>query len=142
MLADYDIVVDATDNLLTRYIINDSSVILNKPMVHGAVFNSEGQVSVFNYRGGATYRCYNPYSDQENFMNPLPADSGLFGALTGMTGALMANEVIKIITETGEILSGRMLIFNILTCSFRSLGIKNIPENHLIRTLGEMPGIS
>ena len=60
LLKNFDIIVDATDNFDTRYIINDSCVILNKPMVHGSIFKYEGLVSVFNYKGGATYRCYNP----------------------------------------------------------------------------------
>ena len=60
VLKNFDIIVDATDNLETRYIINDSCVILNKPMVHGAIYKYEGIVSVFNYKGGPTYRCYNP----------------------------------------------------------------------------------
>ena len=61
ILKNFDVVVDATDNFETRYIINDSCIILNKPMVHGAIYKFEGQVSVFNYNGGATYRCFNPY---------------------------------------------------------------------------------
>ena len=72
VIKDFDIVVDATDNYETRYIINDSCVILNKPMVHGAVYKYEGQVSVFNYLGGPTYRCYNPQIKDQNFKNPQP----------------------------------------------------------------------
>jgi sulfur-carrier protein adenylyltransferase/sulfurtransferase len=134
-LKDFDIIVDATDNLTARYIINDSCVILDKPMVHGAIYKYEGQVSVFNYQGGPTYRCYNPYDNNETFKNPLPADVGLLGVLPGITGTFMANEVIKIITETGNILSGKVLTFNISDYSFNILEITNIPENHNITRL-------
>jgi adenylyltransferase/sulfurtransferase len=135
IIKDYDVIVDATDNLETRYLINDSCVILNKPMVHGAIYKSEGQVSVFNYNGGPTYRCYNPASDLTDFLNPLPANVGLLGVLPGITGTLMANEVLKIITQTGNVLSGKMLLFNISDNSFHTIRIKNIPENHNIREL-------
>lgn len=131
----YDVIVDATDNLETRYLINDSCVILNKPMVHGAIYKSEGQISVFNYNGGPTYRCYNPAPDHMDFKNPLPADVGLLGVLPGITGTFMANEVLKIITQTGNVLSGRMLLFNISDNSFHIMRIKNIPENHNIKDL-------
>jgi sulfur-carrier protein adenylyltransferase/sulfurtransferase len=131
----FDIVVDATDNFEVRYIINDSCVILNKPMIHGAIFKYEGQVSVFNYKGGATYRCFNPNDKKSNYKNPKPADVGLFGVLPGITGTIMANEVIKIITGVGDILSGKLLIFNISDYSLHIIKIKNIPENHNILEL-------
>jgi len=137
ILKDFDVIVDATDNLESRYIINDSCVILGKPMIHGAIYKYEGQVSVFNYRGGPTYRCYNPYHKNETFKNPLPADVGLLGVLPGLTGTFMANEVIKIITETGNILSGKILIFNIYNYAFNILEITNIPENHYIKKLDD-----
>ncbi len=135
ILEKFDVVVDASDNFETRYIINDSCIILNKPMVHGAIYKFEGQVSVFNYNGGATYRCFNPYSETGDFKILLPDEVGLFGVLPGMAGTLMANEVIKIITGKGNILSGKLLLFNILTNSFQILNIKNLPENHNIREL-------
>jgi sulfur-carrier protein adenylyltransferase/sulfurtransferase len=135
ILKGYDVIVDATDNFMARYIINDSCVILGKPMVHGAIYKYEGQVSVFNYRGGPTYRCYNPYYKNETFKNPLPADVGLLGVLPGITGTIMANEVIKIITETGKILSGTVLLFNIYDYSFNFLEVADIPENHNIARL-------
>src|SRR4030042_7083925 len=141
ILKDFDVIVDATDNLETRYVINDTCIILGKPMVHGAIYKFEGEVSVFNYNGGPTYRCFNPYRDTVNFKNPAPADVGLMGVLAGTTGTLMATEAKKIITGTGNILSGKVLIFNILNHSFRKLRIKNIPENHDIRELGGFPGI-
>jgi adenylyltransferase/sulfurtransferase len=134
---EFDIIIDATDNYETRYTINDACIVLNKPMVHGAVYKYEGQVSVFNYNGGPTYRCYHPeYTElPPSFINPKPADVGLFGVLPGITGTFMASEVIKIVTGTGSILSGKILIFNIMNNSFRTITVKNIPENHNIENL-------
>jgi len=136
VFADFDIIVDATDNYSSRYLINDTCVILTKPMVHGAIYKYEGQVSVFNYRQGPTYRCYNPKVTGD-FRNPVPADTGLLGVLPGMTGTIMANEVIKIITGSGNVLSGKMLIFNIFDYIFKFLEITCITENHNITKLND-----
>jgi molybdopterin/thiamine biosynthesis adenylyltransferase len=135
IIKQFDIVVDATDNYAVRYIINDTCIILNKPMVHGAIFKFEGQISVFNFNGGPTYRCYNPFDKTADYKNPVPSDIGLMGVLPGITGTIMANEVIKIITGIGMILSGKLLIFNLLDYSFHTINIENIPENHNIREL-------
>lgn len=133
ILSEYDIIVDATDNLEVRYVINDACVILGKPMIHGAIYKYEGVISVFNYNGGPTYRCYNPQPGNREFKNPKPLSVGLFGVLPGITGTYMANEVIKIITGTGDILSGKVLLINILTNTFKIFTVKNVPENHKIK---------
>jgi sulfur-carrier protein adenylyltransferase/sulfurtransferase len=135
ILKDFDIIVDATDNFDTRYIINDSCVILNKPMVHGSIYKYEGMVSVFNYKGGATYRCFNPGKWNKDNKNPMASQVGLFGVLPGIIGTYMANEVIKVITETGEILSGRIFFIDISNNTCRTITLKNIPENHNIKDL-------
>ena len=137
VLKDFKIIVDATDNFQTRYLINDSCVILGIPMVHGAIYKYEGEVSVFNYQGGPTYRCYNPEIKDQNYKNPQPDESGLLGVLPGITGSIMANEVIKIITGSGNVLAGKVLIFNIYDYSFHIMEIINIPENHIITRLDE-----
>jgi len=129
IIRDFDIIIDATDNYETRYIINDACVILGKPMVHGSIYKYEGQVSVFNFNGGPTYRCYNPFDKSKTAGNPKPANVGLMGVLPGITGTYMANEVIKICTGTGDVLSGKILIFNIMNNSFRTVIIKSNPEN-------------
>ncbi len=129
-IKNFDVIVDATDNLEARYVINDSCVILNKPMVHGSIYKYEGMVSVFNYKGGPTYRCFNPSTVKKESRNPLPAQVGLFGVLPGIAGTYMANEVIKIITETGDVLSGKVLLFNVLNNTFKIISIKNNPLNH------------
>jgi len=136
ILKDFDVIVDATDNLEARYVINDACVILNKPMVHGSIYKYEGMISVFNYKGGATYRCFNPQQPDKEHKNPLPSQVGLFGVLPGITGTYMANEVIKILTETGEVLSGKILLINIFKNHFHTFSINNIPENHTINKLG------
>jgi molybdopterin/thiamine biosynthesis adenylyltransferase len=87
ILKNHDIIVDATDNFETRYIINDACVVLDKPMVHGSIYKYEGQVSVFNYRNGPTYRCYNPLKGTTDFKNPPAGETGLFGVLPGITGS-------------------------------------------------------
>jgi sulfur-carrier protein adenylyltransferase/sulfurtransferase len=131
----YEIIVDATDNLDARYTINDACVIQGKPMVHGSIYRSEGAVSVFNYLGGPTYRCYNPETEKTGFKNPDPGTVGLFGVLPGITGTYMANEVIKIITGSGEVLGGKVLLINLSTNVFKTFSINNIPENHNINSL-------
>jgi sulfur-carrier protein adenylyltransferase/sulfurtransferase len=135
ILKNFDVIVDATDNLETRYIINDTCIILDKPMVHGAIYKYEVVISVFNYKGGPTYRCYNPSVTYNEFKNPKPSQVGLLGVLPGITGTYMANEVIKIITETGEVLSGKVLLINIFNNSFNTFSVNNIPENHNIKDL-------
>ncbi len=118
ILKDFDVIVDATDNTETRYVINDSCVALGKPMVHGAIYKFEGEISVFNYLGGPTYRSFNPPAERKEYKNPGPADVGLLGVLPGITGTFMANEVIKIIAGLDGVLSGKMLLFNILNYTF------------------------
>jgi molybdopterin/thiamine biosynthesis adenylyltransferase len=135
VIKNFDIIVDASDNISTRYIINDSCVILDKPMVHGSIYKYESMVSVFNFNGGATYRCFNPAEFNITYNNPLPSEVGLFGALPGITGTYMANEAIKIITESGVVLSGKILLINIFNNTFNTFNISNIPENHNIKDL-------
>lgn len=138
LIKNYDLVVDATDNYESRYIINDSCVILGKPMVYGSIYKYEGQVSVFNFEGGPTYRCFNPFNPGNKHKNPKPADVGLMGVLPGITGAWMVNEVIKIVTGTGSVLSGKVLVFNTMNNNFRLLSVKNVPGNHNISSVGQL----
>lgn len=107
----YDIIVDATDNISIKYLINDACVITNKPMVYGSIFRFQGQVSVFNYQNGPTYRCL--YPDENNSALNCE-DAGVIGISVGIIGMLQANEVIKMILGIGEVLSGKILIYNIL----------------------------
>lgn len=126
ILKNFDIAVDATDNIDTRYFINDACVELGIPMVHGSIYKYEGVVSVFNYKGKSTYRDYNQQK-KEDSKNPQPADVGLPAVLPGITGTFMANEVIKIITGAGEVLAGKFLHFDIRKNTFR---VVTIPYKH------------
>jgi adenylyltransferase/sulfurtransferase len=128
ILSGYDIIVDATDNYSTRYAINDASIKLGKPMVHGAIYKFEGQVSVFNYKNGPSYRCYHPEPDMAKD-DPAPSETGLLGVLPGITGTYMATEVLKIITGAGKVLSGSVLLFNILKNTSYTIEISRNPDN-------------
>lgn len=107
----YDIIVDGTDNIFVKYLINDAGLIANKPIVYGSVFRFQGQVSVFNYQNGPTYRCLYP-DENTNALNC--EDAGVIGITVGIIGMLQANEVIKMILGIGEVLSGKILVYNIL----------------------------
>ncbi|KJD36569.1 dinucleotide-utilizing protein [Tamlana sedimentorum] len=119
----YDIIVDGSDNFKTRYLVNDACIITNKPLVFGAIYKFEGQVSVFNYQNGPTYRCLFPNPPQKNAI-PNCAEIGVLGVLPGIIGSMQANEVIKIITGIGAVLSGKLLCFNSLTNQTSILKIK------------------
>lgn len=111
LFENYDIIVDATDNLAVKYLINDACLMTNKPMVYGSVFRFEGQVSVFNYQSGPTYRCLFP---DENSLTANCNDAGVVGVSVGIIGLLQAGEVLKMILGTGEILSGKLLVYSML----------------------------
>jgi molybdopterin/thiamine biosynthesis adenylyltransferase/rhodanese-related sulfurtransferase len=136
ILADYDVIVDATDNFETRYLINDACVILNKPFVFASILGFEGQVSVFNYKEGPTYRCLYPEPpSKENA--PSCDENGVIGALAGTVGCIQANEVLKIITGVGDVLSGKLLMIDLLNNKFSKLNITAIAENKKIKSLGD-----
>ena len=135
VVKDYDIVVDATDNFPSRYLINDACVILNKPMVYGAIYKFQGQVTVFNYKGGPSYRCLHPRPPKPHEAAQ-PEEEGVIGVLPGIVGSLQANEVIKIIIRKGEVLSGKLWIQDIFYNKAYSVVIKPKPENFRIKELG------
>ena len=118
LIARYDLIIDGSDNFPTRYLVNDTCVALNKPLVFGSIFQFEGQVSVFNYDGGPDYRSFYPEPPLPDEV-PNCAESGVIGPLPGIIGSLMANEVIKVICGFGEVLSGQLLIFNALNNTSR-----------------------
>lgn len=119
----YDIIVDGTDNFETRYLINDASIITNKPVVFGAIFKFEGQLSVFNYKAGPSYRCLFPNPPKKGAV-PNCSEIGVLGVLPGIIGSMQANEVLKIILEIGDVLSGKLLCYNALTLQTTTLHIK------------------
>lgn len=110
----FDIVVDGSDNFQTRYLCNDAAVLANKPLVYGAIFKFEGQVTVFNFNNSATYRCLYPTPPGPNEV-PNCSEIGVLGVLPGIIGTLQANEVIKIICGIGEVLVNKLLVFDALS---------------------------
>ncbi|NND79826.1 MAG: HesA/MoeB/ThiF family protein, partial [Maribacter sp.] len=128
IIKDYDLVVDASDNFPTRYLINDACVILKKPFVYGALHSFEGQVSVFNYLGGPTYRCLFPNMPSANEL-PDCNEHGVLGITPGIVGNLQALETVKVLTGIGEVLSGKLLLFNGLNQSFQKIKFSPIPAN-------------
>lgn len=113
IIGNYHYVVDCTDNYETRFLVNDACVLLNKPLIFGSIYRFEGQVSVFNYKNGPTYRCLFPEKPTEESTTNCSI-SGVIGILPGIIGVFQASEVIKIITGIGEVLSGKILLFNAL----------------------------
>lgn len=136
IIEQYDVVIDASDNFATRYLINDACVILNKPFVYGALHGFEGQVSVFNFRGGPTYRCLFP-SIPETHEIPNCNEQGVLGVLPGIIGTFQALEVVKIISGVGEVLSGKLMIYNGLESSIYKTSIPVVPENKAIDSLAD-----
>lgn len=116
IFSDFDIIVDGSDNFPTRYLVNDAAVLTKKPLVFGSIFKFEGQVSLFNFKDGPNYRCLFPSP-------PLPgevpncSEVGVLGVLPGIIGSLQANEVLKLVLNIGENLSGKLLSFNALNLS-------------------------
>lgn len=110
----FQVIVDATDNFPTRYLINDACVMLGKPIVYGALHGFEGQISVFNYENGPTYRCLYPMMPN-SLEIPNCNDHGTLGITPGIVGTLQAMEVIKVICRIGDVLSGKLMIYNALT---------------------------
>lgn len=109
----FDLVIDGSDNFETRYLVNDTCVEFDKPLVFGSIFKFEGHVSVFNYQGGPDYRDVFPDSPPANEV-PNCAEIGVLGVLPGIIGTYMANEAIKIICGMGESLSGKLMTINAL----------------------------
>jgi len=118
----YDIIVDGTDNFTTRYLINDASLITNKPLVYGAIYKFEGQVSVFNYQSGPSYRCIFPTPPKPGSVANC-SEVGVLGVLPGIVGSMQANEVLKLILELGNVLSGKLLCYNALTAETITLTV-------------------
>ena len=123
----YDLIVDGTDNFATRYLVNDTSVLLGIPNIHGAVHRFEGQASVFGAPDGPCYRCL--------FREPPPpelvpncAEAGVLGVVPGLVGTIQATEAIKMLLGLGDTLVGRLLTIDALTMGFRTIEIQRDPE--------------
>jgi molybdopterin/thiamine biosynthesis adenylyltransferase/rhodanese-related sulfurtransferase len=134
LFAEYDMVVDCSDNFATRYLVNDACVLLGKPLVFGAIFKFEGQVSVFNYQNGPTYRCLYPQPPAPGDA-PNCAEIGVLGVLPGLVGTLQATETLKIILELGEVLSGRLLLVDALSMRFQTIRFRAVAANQALTAL-------
>lgn len=122
-IADYDLVVDGTDNFATRYLINDACVIAKKINVYGSIFRFEGQLSVFCHPDGPCYRCLFPVPPAADAV-PNCAEGGVLGVLAGVIGTLQATEAVKLILGEGQPLIGKLLLYNALDMEFHKLTVK------------------
>ena len=127
IFADYDIIVDGTDNFPTRYLASDACVLLKKPYIYGCILRFEGQASVFDSRTGPCYRCLYPAPPPPGLV-PSCAEGGVIGILPGIVGLIQANEVIKLVLGVGDSLVGRLLLFDALKMKFREMKLRKDPE--------------
>ncbi|MAE66939.1 MAG: molybdenum cofactor biosynthesis protein MoeB [Phycisphaeraceae bacterium] len=127
LVADYDVIIDGTDNFPTRYCVNDACVIQNKPNVYGSIFRFEGQATLFNPQvKGPCYRCLYPDPPPPG-MVPSCAEGGVLGILPGIIGTIQATEAIKLILGAGDTLVGRLLRFDAMAMSFREFKLRRDP---------------
>lgn len=130
IIADYDIILDGTDNFPTRFMVNDASVKLGIPVVHGSIFRFEGMVTVFDPKDGPTYRDMVPEPPPAE-LAPSCAEAGVLGVLPGIVGSLQAIETIKLILDLGDSLRGRLLAYDSLEQSFREYKVRKDPANEI-----------
>jgi molybdopterin/thiamine biosynthesis adenylyltransferase/rhodanese-related sulfurtransferase len=127
IMAGYDVVVDGGDNFPTRYLVNDASLHLRVPVVHGSIFRFEGQATVFTPYSGPCYRClYREPPPPE--LAPSCAEAGVLGVLPGVVGSIQAMETIKLLLEIGDTLSGRLLVYDALEQDFTSVAVSRDPD--------------
>ncbi len=134
LISAHDVVVDGSDNFATRYLVNDACVLAGKPLIYGAIQGFEGQASVFNFENGPTYRCLFPEPPAAGTV-PNCSEAGVLGVLPGLIGTVQATETIKVITGIGEPLSGRLLLWNSLTMTSRTLRFAADPASRAITEL-------
>jgi len=126
VIAPYDIIVDGSDNFATRYLLNDAAVFTGKKIVHGSIFRFDGQVTVLDpAAGGPCYRCiFGEPPDPDSDLAPNCAEAGVLGLLPGTIGILQATEAVKLILGIGETLTGKMLIYDALDMTFRTVKLR------------------
>jgi molybdopterin/thiamine biosynthesis adenylyltransferase/rhodanese-related sulfurtransferase len=127
IFAGYDVIVDGTDNFPTRYLVNDASLKLDIPVVHGSIFRFEGQASVYLPHQGPCYRCQVPEPPPAE-LAPSCSEAGVLGVLPGIIGSIQAMETIKLLLGIGEPLVGRLLAYDALEESFRTFKVNRDPE--------------
>ena len=131
IMSEYDIVVDGADNFPSRYLLNDASVKLGIPVVHGSIFRFEGMVSVFHPLRGPTYRDMVPEPPPAEFA-PSCAEAGVLGVLPGIIGSIQALETIKVLLDLGESLIGRILTIDTTEMSFHVFKLRSDPQNQVV----------
>src|SRR3954447_13672543 len=127
IFADYDVIVDGTDNFPTRYLVNDACVLLGKPNVYGSIFRFDGQASVFFPPHGPCYRCLYPEPPPPELV-PNCAEGGVLGILPGLIGVVQATETVKLVLGTGRPLIGRLLLYDALDMSCREMKVRKNPK--------------
>lgn len=127
LIANYDVIVDGTDNFPTRYLVNDACVLAGRPNAYGSIFRFEGQAAVFATPKGPCYRCLHPEPPPPGLV-PSCAEGGVLGVLPGIIGTIQATEAIKLILGIGDPLIGRFLIYDALRMRFRELKLRRDPE--------------
>lgn len=127
IIADYDVILDGTDNFPTRYLLNDAALIANKPVVHGSVFRFEGQLTVFKPYDGPCYRCLYP-EPPPIALAPSCSEAGVLGVLPGVIGMLQAVETIKLLLDLGDPLVGRLMTYDALVGEFSELSLYRDPN--------------
>ncbi|PQJ15016.1 HesA/MoeB/ThiF family protein [Aureicoccus marinus] len=137
LIAYYDVVVDCTDNFGTRYLLNDACLIKNKPLVQAALQGFQGQLSVFNYQEGPTYRCLFPKPPRADEI-PSCDQNGILGAMPFLVGSAQALEVVKVVCRLPGILSGSLLLIDVLTHRQQKIRFKLKPENREIKELEDL----
>ena len=127
IFADYDLIVDGTDNFATRYLVNDAAVFLKKPYVWGSIYRFDGQASVFWAEHGPCYRCLYPEPPPPG-MVPSCAEGGVLGVLCASIGSIQVTEAIKLLTGIGDPLLGKLMVYDALAMEYRKLGVRKDPN--------------
>jgi sulfur-carrier protein adenylyltransferase/sulfurtransferase len=127
IFADFDVIVDGTDNFPTRYLVNDACVLLGKPNVYGSIFRFDGQASVFFPPHGPCYRCLYPEPPPPDLV-PNCAEGGVLGILPGVIGVIQATETVKLILGIGKPLIGRLMLYDALDMTFREMKVRKNPK--------------
>ncbi|WP_037573094.1 adenylyltransferase/sulfurtransferase MoeZ [Phaeacidiphilus oryzae] len=138
IFAQYDLIVDGTDNFATRYLVNDAAVLLGKPYVWGSIYRFDGQASVFWAEHGPCYRCLYPEAPPPG-MVPSCAEGGVLGVLCASIGSIQVNEAIKLLAGIGEPLVGRLMIYDALEMQYRTVKVRKDPN---CAVCGENPTVT
>eukprot|EP01048_Picozoa_sp_COSAG05_P021779 COSAG05_NODE_4118_length_1666_cov_1.179962_1_plen_182_part_00 len=133
LIKDYDFIIDGTDNFPAKFLVNDACVMGKKPFSHGGILRFDGQTMTY-VPGSASYRCVFHEPPPPNAV-PTCSQAGVFGAIAGMLGTIQAAEALKYIIGKGELLTNRLLIFDALKMSFRTVNVKPNPKRLAIEKL-------